>query len=88
MVVLALSWQVTSIWIAGFVFAFLAVCGWAMFRSLPTAGIALGPDPEKRDQAMAANQAELLRSLEGLRAEMSDLRSQVSDVQRLLRDVG
>jgi hypothetical protein len=80
-----MGWLTASIWIAGFAFACLAVCGWAMFRS--TSGRGPG-DSLEFDKALAAHQAELLRSLEGLRAEMVELRSQVSDVQRVLREVG
>lgn len=83
--VLGLSWQIASIWIAGF--ASVAVFGWALFRSPPHGAPFRGPELEQVGKNISKYQAEILRAFDGLRAEMAELRSQVSDIQRLLKEV-
>lgn len=84
--VLAMSWLSASVWIAGFVFAFLTIA--AVGTAPARRGRGGGVELDKLDQSLSAHHSELLQSVEGLRAEVGQLRSQVSEVQRLLRDVG
>ena len=84
--VLAMSWLAGSVWIAGFLFAFLTIA--AVGTAPGRRGRGGGAELDKLGQSLAAHHSELLRSFEALRAEVGQLRSQVSEVQRLLRDVG
>jgi len=83
--VFALSWPIASIGIAGF--AFLAVSGWAMFRSSAPGAMAAPQALDTAASEIKESQAQMRRELEGVRADIANLRSQIGEVLRVLKEV-
>lgn len=83
--VLALTWPIASICIAGF--AFLAIAGWALFRGPHSIEGVSTQALDKLARDFSEGQARVSRELEGVRAELAELGSQAAEITRLLREV-
>ena len=86
MVVFALSWPIAAIPIAGI--ACVAVVLWSLFRGSPGGGAVGAAAIDRLSQDVSSSQASLSRDLNSLRDEVAELRSQVAEVLRVLKDVG
>jgi hypothetical protein len=74
---IALSWPMASIWIA--VALAVAIALWALFRS-PSALASVIPPSLLGDD-------HLQETLEGIQRDLADIKAQIADLQRVLKEV-